>query len=159
MSPSLLNRRNVLQGMAALTMVSATQTLAQGNSSGLHVLKDPNCGCCGAWVKIMRRSGFDVTVQNVSNSALFQYKLENGITEDMASCHTGLIDGYLIEGHVPPQDVHRLLEQRPDAIGLSVPGMPYGSPGMGPESERDAYDVFLMKKNGTFEVFASYAAA
>ena len=122
-------------------------------------MKDPSCSCCGSWIKVMRLSGFDVSVQNVSNEQLFQHKLKSGISEDLASCHTATVDGYLIEGHVPPADVKRLLIERPDALGLSVPGMPWGSPGMGPESERDAYDVFLFRKDGTSEIFNRYAAA
>ena len=77
----------------------------------------------------------------------------------MASCHTADVEGYVIEGHVPVADIRRLLDERPDAIGLAVPGMPYGSPGMGPESHREAYDVFLIRRDGTTEVFTSYAAA
>ena len=75
----------------------------------------------------------------------------------MVSCHTALIDGYVIEGHVPAADIRRLLEERPDAVGLAVPGMPDGSPGMGPEDDREAYDVFLIRKDGSTEVFSSYA--
>lgn len=149
------NRRQVFLGVAASAFVPGLPVIAQ-NRPALHVIKDPNCGCCGGWINIMAQSGFDVTVQNVSNDVLFSYKLGNGITEDLASCHTGLIEGYLIEGHVPPADVRRLLTERPDAIGLSVPGMPFGAPGMGPEDDRDAYDVVLMNKDGTTEIYASY---
>ncbi|MDU8929827.1 DUF411 domain-containing protein [Alisedimentitalea sp. MJ-SS2] len=152
------NRRNVLMGAAAAFVASSLPALAQNNST-LHVIKDPDCGCCGAWIKIMRMSGFDVTVQNASNEALYGYKLRNGITEELASCHTATIDGYFVEGHVPPADVRRLLAERPDAIGLTVPGMPYGSPGMGPESERDTYSVLLIRKDGETEVFAHYNGA
>jgi hypothetical protein len=74
----------------------------------------------------------------------------------MTSCHTAFIDGYIIEGHVPAADIRRLLEDRPDAIGLAVPGMPFGSPGMGPEEDREAYDVFLITADGSTEVFSSY---
>ena len=77
----------------------------------------------------------------------------------MVSCHTGRVDGYMIEGHVPAADIRRLLVERPDAVGLAVPGMPYGSPGMGPESEREAYDVFLIQRDGSIEVFSRYTAA
>lgn len=77
----------------------------------------------------------------------------------MISCHTGEIDGYMIEGHVPPADIRRLLAERPDAVGLAVPGMPFGSPGMGPEDQREAYDVFLIRRDRTTEVFSSYEAA
>ena len=77
----------------------------------------------------------------------------------MHSCHTGKIEGYMIEGHVPPSDIRRLLAERPDAVGLAVPGMPYGSPGMGPEDRREAYDVFLIRADGSAERFAHYDAA
>jgi hypothetical protein len=89
---------------------------------------------------------------------LARYKLDNGIPQEMVSCHTGRIEGYMIEGHVPVADIRRLLEERPDAVGLAVPGMPYGSPGMGPESEREAYEVFLIRRDGSTEVYASYSA-
>ena len=88
---------------------------------------------------------------------LVRFKLDNGVPQRMVSCHTALIDGYVIEGHVPAADIRRLLEERPDAVGLAVPGMPYGSPGMGPEDDREAYDVFLIRKDGSTEVFSSYA--
>ncbi|MVO17608.1 DUF411 domain-containing protein [Parasedimentitalea huanghaiensis] len=158
MNTSAFTRRNLLQGMLAVAAVSAAPAIAQGTPK-MQVLKDPSCGCCGSWVKIMKRSGFDVSVQETTNEKLFRHKLKSGITEELASCHTASIEGYLIEGHVPPSDVKRLLAERPDALGLSVPGMPWGSPGMGPESERDAYDVILFYKDGTTEVFARYEAA
>ena len=75
----------------------------------------------------------------------------------MTSCHTAFVDGYVIEGHVPAADIRRLLSERPDAVGLVVPGMPYGSPGMGPEDNREAYDVFLINDDGSTEVFTSYS--
>ena len=77
----------------------------------------------------------------------------------MMSCHTGHAGGYVLEGHVPAADIRRLIEERPDAVGLTVPGMPYGSPGMGPEDKREAYDVFLIRRDGSTEVFSSYEAA
>ena len=87
------------------------------------------------------------------------YKLENGIPADMISCHTGKIAGYMVEGHVPTADIRRLLAERPHAIGLAVPEMPYGSPGMGSEDAREAYDVFLIRRDGSTEVFSRYEAA
>ena len=125
----------------------------------MHVLKDPNCGCCSAWIEILERDGFSVTLEASEGAVLARYKSENGIPQSMVSCHTGRIDGYMVEGHVPVADIRRLLMERPDAIGLAVPGMPYGSPGMGPESEREAYDVFLIRHDGSTEVFTSYNAA
>lgn len=125
----------------------------------MHVLKDPGCGCCGAWVDIMQQAGFDVSVQELPNAELFAHKQAVGITESLASCHTATVGGYLIEGHVPPADILRLLDLRPDALGLTVPGMPWGAPGMGPEAERDAYDVLLMRRDGDADIFTRYAAA
>ena len=107
----------------------------------------------------MRKAGFTVEAANTSGSDLARFKYVNGIPAEMASCHTGMIGGYVVEGHVPAPDLRRLLAERPDAIGLAVPGMPYGSPGMGPESEREAYSVYLIRHDGTTKVFSSYAAA
>lgn len=125
----------------------------------MTVYKDPDCGCCGAWIDIIQAEGIDAVAKNVTRESLVRFKLANGLTEEMMSCHTGVIESYLIEGHVPAADIRRLLRERPDAVGLSVPGMPYGSPGMGPENEREAYNVYLVRKDGKTEVFASYAAA
>jgi hypothetical protein len=158
MNQNALTRRTLIQGVLAIATLSASPLTAQSVPK-LHVMKDPSCGCCGSWVKIMRLSGFDVSVQETSNEELFRHKLESGITQELASCHTALVGGYLIEGHVPPADVKRLLAERPNALGLSVPGMPWGSPGMGPESERDAYDVILFMQDGTSEVYTRYEAA
>lgn len=154
----ILSRRGFMVGACAVSAAAAVPAVADARFA-LHVLKDPNCGCCSAWVEIVQADGFEVTVEESMGTALARYKLDNGIPQEMGSCHTGRIAGYMIEGHVPPADIRRLLEERPDAIGLAVPGMPYGSPGMGPEIERDAYEVFLIRRNGSTEVFSSYGAA
>jgi hypothetical protein len=151
-------RRSLLVGAASLAALLPKVSLAQG-APAIHVLKGRNCGCCEAWVQILRADGFDVTTENSFGTLLIRHKLDNGIPQEMISCHTGEIDGYFIEGHVPPADVRRLLEERPDAVGLAVPGMPYGSPGMGPEDSREAYDVFLIRHDGSTEVFTRYEAA
>ncbi|MBE9639729.1 DUF411 domain-containing protein [Salipiger mangrovisoli] len=153
-----LTRRRVIAGTASLVTLLPLAATAQ-TALAIHVLKDPNCGCCTSWVDILREDGFTVTSENSLGTLLMRHKLDRGIPPDMTSCHTGEIDGYVIEGHVPARDIRRLLSERPDAIGLTVPGMPYGSPGMGPESERDAYDVLLIRKDGSTEVFSSYGAA
>ena len=125
----------------------------------IHVVQDANCECCTQWIKVLERDGFTVTSENSLGMLLIRHKLDNGVPREMISCHTGTVDGYVIEGHVPPADISRLLEERPDATGLAVPGMPYGSPGMGPESKREAYDVFLIRRDGSTEVYTSYSAA
>lgn len=159
MTQSNLNRRAFIGSAIASVTVAAAMPATAGSGPSIHVLKDPNCGCCSAWMEILANEGFDVTMQNSTGTALFRYKLENGIPQKLTSCHTGKVQDYMIEGHVPPADILRLLAERPDAVGLTVPGMPYGSPGMGPENERDAYDVLLIRRDGTTEVFTSYPAA
>ena len=159
MNQDPFSRRKLLIGAAALVAAPPLRALAQGAGPAIHVMKDPNCGCCSAWIEILENDGFVVTTEASAGTLLMRYKLKSGIPQEMASCHTGRVDGYMIEGHVPVADIRRLLEERPDAIGLAVPDMPYGSPGMGPEGEREAYDVFLIRGDGSTEVFTSYAAA
>jgi hypothetical protein len=110
-------------------------------------------------VAYLRDEGFTVTDEERYGTLLMTYKAEVGVPQRMISCHTGMIEGYVLEGHVPAADIRRLLEERPDAVGLAVPGMPYGSPGMGPESQREAYDVLLIRRDGSTEVFTRYLAA
>ncbi len=157
MTQTLFTRRRILATALAAPALATLPALA--TTPTLIVHKDPSCGCCGAWVKVMRVNGFSAEVDNMDYDTLYRFKRAGGIQDDLMSCHTAEIDGYLIEGHVPPADLRRLLAERPEAIGLTVPGMPYGSPGMGPENERDAYDVLLMLKDGRTKVFAHYPAA
>ena len=159
MTQANLSRRGMLIGSAALLAVLPSLSMARPAGLSMHVLKDPNCGCCSAWIEILESDGFVVTTQATRNAELVRFKYENGIPPMMVSCHTGQIEGYLIEGHVPTADIRRLLQERPDAVGLAVPGMPYGSPGMGPENQREAYDVFLVRKDGSTELFTRYEAA
>ena len=151
-------RRQFLTATAGLAAMAPLTALANGTPA-IHVLRDPGCGCCGAWIDILREKGFRVSEERTHNALLVRHKIEKGIPTPMMSCHTGEIEGYVIEGHVPAADIRRLLVERPDAIGLAVPGMPYGSPGMGPEDEREAYEVFLIRRGGEVEVFTKYDAA
>ena len=124
--------------------------------SQIEVYKTNSCGCCVAWMNHLDENGFETTGHDMFGGSLVRFKLDNGVPQRMVSCHTGLIDGYVIEGHVPAADISRLLEERPEAVGLAVPKMPLGSPGMDQGSRRDAYDVFLIYEDGSTEVFASY---
>ena len=103
-------------------------------------------------------NGHDMTIEDMEESSLHALKVYLGIPEEVMSCHTARVDGFVIEGHVPAPDVERLLVERPDAIGLAVPGMPLGSPGMGSREGGEAFDVMLVRKDGLIEVFASYPA-
>ena len=119
------------------------------------VWKTPNCGCCKEWVSHLRSNGFDVVTHDVKDTAPTRQKL--GLAEKFGSCHTGLLGPYVLEGHVPAREMRRLLREKPQALGLAVPGMPTGSPGMEMGTTRDAYDVLLILKDGNARVYQSYA--
>jgi hypothetical protein len=143
-------RRTLLALLAAAS--AATPAIAQ---SGV-VYKTPTCGCCVKWVEHMQKSGFSLAQRDMSSGQLMRHKLKLGLTGAQASCHTAEIDGYVVEGHVPAADVTRLLSEKPDAIGLTVPDMPVGSPGMESGDTREPYDVLLIRKDGSTEVFARH---
>lgn len=143
-------RRRVLGRIAAGCAALAAPALwavTPAKPIPVEVWKDPNCGCCKDWVVHMEANGFAVTVHDTGNNAV---RARLGLPQRLGSCHTALVAGYLLEGHVPAADVHRLLAQKPKALGLAVPGMPVGSPGMdGPEyrGRKDPYDVLLVTRN------------
>ena len=119
----------------------------------ITVYKTPTCGCCGKWIEHLEAGGFAVEAIDVENVG--QIKKKNGVPAELASCHTALVDGYVIEGHVPAEDVKRLLEERPEIAGLAVPAMPIGSPGMeGPNPE--PYDVIAFTEEGSAHTYASH---
>ncbi len=122
----------------------------------IEVWKSATCDCCGAWVKHLEANGFAVKVNDASPSALSALKRQAGIGDKLASCHTAKIDGYMVEGHVPATDIKRLVAERPEAVGLTVPGMPIGSPGMEQGDETEPYEVLLIDKDGGTEVFAKH---
>lgn len=143
---------------AASALILGT-TLAQAQTAPIpmDVAKDAQCGCCGAWVERLDPMAYQVTVTNMEWAALASFKAANGIGDEvLMGCHTAKVAGYTIEGHVPQREIDRLLAERPDAIGLAVPGMPMGSPGMDFGDDREPYDVLLIRRDGSTEVFASY---
>ena len=143
-------RTVAVAGGLALSMIGSAHAAA------MDVYKTATCGCCAAWVSHVRAAGFDVTVHEVSQAELYERKRDLGLEPGLASCHTALIDGYIVEGHVPAADVRRLLRERPDVAGLAVPGMPLGSPGMEYGNRRDPYNVVAFGDDGTLRVFSSY---
>ena len=153
------SRRQLLIMASSAMAVNPLIAVASQNTTNIHVVKNPQCGCCNAWIKILTDQDFNVTTENSSGSLLAEFKIESGIPKNMMSCHTAKVEGYFIEGHVPVSDLRRLIAERPDALGLAVPAMPYGSPGMGPEEEREAYDVFIVRTDGSTEVFQHYQQA
>ena len=147
-------RRTVLILAAGLVAAACEPTSAA--SQTITVYKDPNCGCCTGWVEHLNAAGFRTQIVETTDRAALHGRLK--LSAEMASCHTGQVGGYLIEGHVPAADIRRLLKERPDALGLVVPGMPIGSPGMEmPDGTREAYDVLLVKKDGATAVFTHHA--
>ena len=146
-------RRRFIQA-AAMCAVTGVPAFA-ATAARIEVYKSPACGCCGKWMAHLQQSEFAVTVHEVRDTAPLRAKA--GVPDRLASCHTALIDGYVVEGHVPAADIHRLIKERPKARGLAVPGMPRGSPGM--EAARgEAYDVLLIRADGTTRIYRSYAA-
>lgn len=136
---------------AVALAVVATPSLAR--AAEITVYKSPTCGCCNGWIEHMQARGHKVVGKNTDD--LDRLKKMAGIAEPLQSCHTALVDGYIVEGHVPGEDVERLLSERPEAKGLSAPGMPSGSPGM-EGGAPEPYDVVLIHGNGTTSVFASH---
>ena len=153
-----ITRRTMLAAALGLTLAPAFAQGAAGRTP-VEVWKDPSCGCCQDWVAHLEASGFGVKVHETGNNAA---RSRLGIDRRFGSCHTAQVGGYAIEGHVPAQEIRRLLKERPAAIGLAVPGMPVGSPGMdGPVygGRKDAFDVLLLTRDGGSKVFQHYAGA
>ena len=153
------NRRQALAGLAVLLLAAPTAVRATAPKAGgplVEVWKSPTCGCCKDWITHLESHGFVVKVNDTGNTAA-RKRLK--VAEKYGSCHTALVAGYVLEGHVPAREVQRLLREKPAGLGLAVPGMPIGSPGMdGPEygGQRDPYDVLLLRTDGGAAVFASY---
>lgn len=155
-------RRKCLLGLSALAAWAATARTAGAAPAArapgaspvaVEVWKSPSCGCCTQWVEHLRAEGFAVTVHDSGNTAM---RARLGMPERLGSCHTARVGGYAIEGHVPAREIRRLLAERPKAVGLTVPGMPSGSPGMEQGDHRDPYDVLLVSADGKTRVFQPY---
>ena len=142
--------------LLVLVIIGTSPASATDTASSIEVWRSATCSCCGAWVKHLEANGFSVKVNAADAGALAELKREAGIGDKLASCHTAKFDGYVIEGHVPGTDIKRLIAERPEAVGLTVPGMPAGSPGMVQGADFEPYDVLLIKKDGTTEVFAKH---
>jgi len=153
---NLIFRRLVSWVAIAFTILLATTSSVQAaNLPEATVYRDPACTCCGAWMKHLQSQGFKV--KNVPTADMMAFKQEHGITDDLASCHTAIIDGYAIEGHVPGDDIKRLLAEKPDIKGIAVPGMPVGTPGMEMGNKKDSYSVVSFDKQGQTKVFKQYS--
>jgi hypothetical protein len=157
----MMQRRQLIQAIATLAAASAiTPALWAQTKVAVEVWKDPDCGCCKDWVAHLEANGFEVRVHDSGNDAA---RTRLGIPQKLGSCHTAEVGvqgkRYALEGHVPAREIRRLLKERPPAIGLAVPGMPVGSPGMDAPiygGRQDPYDVLLVKQDGSSRVYQSY---
>jgi hypothetical protein len=146
----------VLVVIIAGALAAGVAAQAQKSAPTMEVFKSPTCGCCSKWVEHVQEAGFTVKVTDVSDAALDALKQKHGIPRTAQSCHTGLVDGYVVEGHVPVSEVQRLLKQRPAISGIAVGGMPIGSPGMEVPGQRpQTYNVITFDKQGAVAVFST----
>ena len=123
-------------------------------SAEMTLYKSPYCGCCKAWAKHVEKAGFEVKIIEQANNN--QLHKAHGVTPQLASCHTAIIEGYVIEGHVPVTDIQRLLKEKPAITGLAVPGMPASSPGMDVPGNTDPYQVIAFSENGKKSVYSEH---
>jgi hypothetical protein len=155
-------RRRALLQAGLATALGALPLLAHSSAGGaarIEIWKTPTCGCCHDWVAHLQANGFEIQTHDVSDARKRDIRQGLGLADRFGSCHTALVGGYLLEGHVPAREIRRLLREKPRALGLAVPGMPVGSPGMdGPAygGRKDPYDVLLVQRSGTATVFQTY---
>lgn len=151
-----MSKKKLIIGIFVLFSLSLGALLMQGKTSSpartIAVYHSKTCSCCLKWIEHLKVSGFEVEAHAVDD--MTAVKVERGVSGDLASCHTAVIDGYVIEGHVPVSAVEKLLKEKPDVRGLAVPGMPMGSPGM-EGSYNDKYDVVSFKE-GERKVFMTF---
>lgn len=152
----MIDRRTLLLMTTSVGVLAAAGAqAAPAKKLSIKVYKDPSCGCCTAWADRLTEAGFDVSIDE--HADMDAIKAELGVPYDLASCHTGVVAGYTIEGHVPPADIKRLVAKRSKGKGLAVPGMPINSPGMEVPGEADeAYTVWLFQADGTRAAFARH---
>ncbi len=130
------------------------ENLSAGKPVDIVVYRSPTCECCGKWIEHLKKNNFNV--QEIVTDDVQTIKNKYGVPEAMASCHTAIVDGYVIEGHVPANDIMKLLKNKPKIIGIAVPGMPSGAPGMEMGDRKDAYNVMSFDKENRYEIFNSY---
>ena len=143
---------------ACLIVAAAVAASAQRPAAPtMEVFKSPTCGCCSVWVEHVRAAGFTVRVTDLGNDALDALKAKHGVPRVAQSCHTALVGGYVVEGHVPAADIQRLLKEKPQVAGIAVGGMPIGSPGMEVPGQRaQPYNSVSFDRQGTTRVFATH---
>lgn len=142
--------------LAAALSIFALSTAIAGDDlvKDIVVYKNPDCGCCTKWVRYLESHDYNVTIEHTRN--LSEVKKRLGVPENLAACHTAVIDGYVIEGHITHRDIKRLLLFRPEVTGIAVPGMPIGTPGMERGNSKHSYDVMTFDDQGNVDVFVKH---
>ena len=150
-----ITRRKAVTLMLGSAIVFETLKTAPVMAAGFDgkVFKSPTCGCCTVWVKQLKQAGIDLQITDLESLEMIKRMFQ--VPEQLQSCHSAIINGYVIEGHVPVKEIKRLLSEKPRAIGIAVPGMPIGSPGMEQGNVKEPYDVVIFQ-NGTQSVYARY---
>ena len=156
-----MRTRLVIIGAALTTtcaalVAAASQPAPKAAAASMVVHKSATCGCCGLWIEHLRARGFQVQANNVSDSQLTRVAIESGVPADLQTCHTAKIGGYIVEGHVPAEDVQRLLAEKPAIVGIGVGGMPMGSPGMEQGGQKQRFNTMAFTKDGKQTVFARH---
>jgi hypothetical protein len=151
-----VSRRNVMLmcSAAAMSLEWPVVGNAMANLPSVIAFRNPGCGCCEKWAGLLKQAGFEVTMTD--DPALDARRVRLGVPADIAGCHTAQMGDYIVEGHVPPEDILRFLAEKPEARGLAVPGMPMGSTGMETDGPADAYDVLVFKSDGTSKLYARH---
>ncbi|QNM83967.1 DUF411 domain-containing protein [Sphingomonas sabuli] len=149
----MIDRRTMIGILVAAIPTAACSRPAKAPPT-IQVYKSPSCGCCGAWVKRLQANGFLVTTQEMEDVSAIAASA--GVPDRLRSCHTALVDGYFVEGHVPDGDIRKLLSEWPNARGIAVPGMPVGSPGMEQDGRREPYDTLLVMRDGSSRPFVRH---
>lgn len=147
-------KKQILGLALTATLGFSTPLLAAGVAQSIHVYKSPTCTCCTAWIDHLESNGFDVESTDTQN--MNRIKIDAGLTRNLASCHTAFVGDYVIEGHVPAEDIRQLIANAPKARGLAVPGMPAGSPGMEMGNRKDHYEVLMFNDKGQTKVFSEH---
>lgn len=157
MSRTLYSRRQLLRYSIAMTVMPALAATVPASAGGLPeltVYRNPGCGCCHKWAMGLQADGFLTTL--IDDPELDKRRAQAGVPPQLAGCHTAVLGDFIIEGHVPSEDIVRFLKEKPQARGLAVAGMPLGSPGMETNGPKDAYDVMLFTSDGKWQVFARH---
>ena len=141
-------------GFIACTMAARAEGIETNKPINIVVYRSPSCNCCGKWLEHLKKNNFNV--KDIITDDVQSVKNKYGVLAEMTSCHTAIIDGYVVEGHVPSDDIKNLLKTKPKIVGISVPGMPKGTPGMEMGGKKDAYDVMSFDKENNYKVFNSY---